>query len=269
MRYGMLCDMFKANAAQRMLFLLLITCGLIPVAAVCPVAADEEPAAFAEMTTAPPPVPRPAENMLREGLEEILARREYRNIHLQNRFNELVAGIVNRVIRWWQDFVGEPIGRLYSNNPWIYWTLVTVLVFLIVGILYHILWVLRSTFSATEKRERGRMVADQLHGTPPEQLLAEADEMAARGEYFLALRRLYLALLLRLDRGDVVRYDPALTNREVARKVRSRPAVSAPFEALSQAAERAWYSVGATSAEEYQNCRRWALEAWEGVEEGA
>ena len=68
MRYGMLCDMFKANAAQRMLFLLLITCGLIPVAAVCPVAADEEPAAFAEMTTAPPRVHGPAEIMLREGL---------------------------------------------------------------------------------------------------------------------------------------------------------------------------------------------------------
>ena len=79
--------------------------------------------------------------------------------------------------------------------------------------------------------------------------------MAAAGDYRAAVHELYLATLQHLDERGLLRFRPALTNREHLRHGRVAPALLAPLTTLVDGYDRAWYSGAACTADDWRRFR--------------
>ncbi|HED03963.1 MAG TPA: DUF4129 domain-containing protein [Candidatus Fraserbacteria bacterium] len=85
-------------------------------------------------------------------------------------------------------------------------------------------------------------------------LLSSAQEQAAQGNYRLALRSLYTALLVHLDRLGALDYQPTQTDEEHLRALQKRgmQALYAQLRPIAELVERRWYGLEATTAEDFQ-----------------
>ncbi len=94
---------------------------------------------------------------------------------------------------------------------------------------------------------------------------ARAEELASAGDYRLAVRCLYLALLVTLHRRGLIGYEPEGTNHEyeveLRRSISSRPegqggeVVLGGFGEVVNAFEYAWYGRYAVDAAAWERCR--------------
>ena len=115
-------------------------------------------------------------------------------------------------------------------------------------------------------RRRPRRAAP-LTGTEEELTLAEArdadalrtlaDEQAARGDFRRAFRLMYLATLVALDTGGVLRFDRSRTNWEYLRALRAagRDDVYEAMTPLTRAFDRVWYGFASADAGDYARAR--------------
>ena len=98
--------------------------------------------------------------------------------------------------------------------------------------------------------------ADQL---PEDGWIALALEMAAKGEWRLALRALYLASLAHLAQRELVRLAPSKSNheyrQELRRRARALPAVQQAFTETADAFDRVWYGTHAADASLFDTAR--------------
>jgi hypothetical protein len=85
--------------------------------------------------------------------------------------------------------------------------------------------------------------ADEMedHADDPEAFLAAARELAASGQYRRAYRAVFLALLLRMDHLEWIRFDRTRTNGEYLRALRSRPDVLTWLRPLATDFDLHWY----------------------------
>jgi hypothetical protein len=95
----------------------------------------------------------------------------------------------------------------------------------------------------------------------PDVLAAAAKDLAAAGQLRRAYRAIFLAILLRLDKQGLIRFDRSRTNGEYLRSLRSRPEIFTWMRPLTNEFDVRWY--GERSVEE-QDFRR-ALRAYEGL----
>ena len=87
----------------------------------------------------------------------------------------------------------------------------------------------------------------------PSDLFAQAGEAFANAKYAEAIRLALLALIARLEKQGLIRYDTTRTNREYQRELRHMTDVAASFGQLARIYERVWYgrvSAGRAEAEE-------------------
>jgi hypothetical protein len=94
---------------------------------------------------------------------------------------------------------------------------------------------------------------DIVKGLTASQAFARAEQLAAAGDYLIALRTLFAATLLRLAELDYLELQVGMTNREYLRLLGRRRAAGDPsrktlptqlvkmFERLTNEFERAWY----------------------------
>jgi hypothetical protein len=88
-------------------------------------------------------------------------------------------------------------------------------------------------------------------------LLQEAKRHEQAGDFRLALRALFLGVMLRFQEDGVIELRPGLTNRDYLREVRARRAASAPsFSSLVAEFERAWYGGREVDASRYAQVRQ-------------
>lgn len=223
-----------------------------------PVLAPEVPApqAMAEPS-------RPSATVLREHLQQILSRPEYRP-RGKDWLWELKLRLLRAVLQWWEERVAPLFSNLYAAQPVVYWSIFAVLLLLLLGILYHIYYSLRSAFGTNARRRtkaKDLALPQRLGG--PEELLREADAAAGSGQFALAFRWLYLALIRHLDRRSLVRFDGSATNYDYLRQVGDHPDIARHLEPLTRAAEPVWYGYREATAEDYRRCREWAMAAWQ------
>jgi hypothetical protein len=207
--------------------------------------------------------PRPSTPVLREDLQDILARPEFR-ARGKDWLWELKLRLLRAVIQWWEERVAPLFSDLRAAQPVVYWTIFAVLLLLLTGILYHIYTSLRSAFGSNV-RHRGRAadatLPQRLGG--PEELLREADAAAGKGQFALAFRWLYLALIRQLDRKSLLRFDGSATNHDYLRQLGAHPEITRHLEPLTRAVEPVWYGYQTATPEDYQRCREWVLAAWQ------
>jgi len=237
--------------------------------------------AFAQDIT-PPPASAPAEGpsaalgparpstaSLRQDLAGILARPEFEPAG-RNWWAEFWLRLLGKVVQWFSRTFAPFFGELYAARPIVYWTVVAVVWVVLVGLLYHIYWTLRSALGTGSRRPKAAsetVLPPPLGG--PEELLRQADQAAATGDFPLAFRWLYLALIRHLDRSSVVRFDRSSTDSEYLRQLRPPPDVRRYLEPLTRAVEPVWYGYQSANADDYRRCRECVTEAWREGDTGA
>lgn len=75
----------------------------------------------------------------------------------------------------------------------------------------------------------------------PAEAVSHAQSLARDGDFRTAVRYMYLALLLRLDAANLLRYDRALTNSEYLEQLRGNPQLRAEITPIIQTFDRVWY----------------------------
>lgn len=145
-------------------------------------------------------------------------------------------------------------GRILVNIVW---------VLLGLGILYLLYLAIRHVEWKAKLARRAKAVLEE---DEPERTLdewlAQADELAAKGQYREAVRALYLACLLRFDEHRVARFIRGETNWEHLARIQAsdrRPA-DLDFRPATQAFDRIWYGKRVRGREDVEMFRAWYTE---------
>ena len=122
-----------------------------------------------------------------------------------------------------------------------------VLAALIIGIAYVLAYAIRrgkwGKGSRGQRRPERTVSTDALEERveDPDSLLAVARELAASGQFHRAYRAIFLAILLRMDKVELIRFDRSRTNGEYLRSLRAHPDVLAWMRPLANDFDFRWY----------------------------
>jgi hypothetical protein len=220
-----------------------------------PVAGKPDPAASDSAGTddtpsrpapAPPIVaPDPHDAVVRREAAEILARPEFREFedHPGRGLRELIERLVEWLFRH-----RDPIERPLAPRPIPSFSLPGPLGFMVAAIAIAAALIGLAFFSRPWQRARPRLEVAAATSTsladPRERASTEwvddADRLAAEGRYREALRALYLATLVALDRRRIIRFDATLTNGQYVRQMPEGQTRRA-FRELTRIFDRIWY----------------------------
>lgn len=202
---------------------------------------------------------RPSAPELRQMLDEILASGYQLKAPLQVRLQEWLM----RGLRW----LSERLGSLSEAGPladlplWMNWVIFGVCMVLLGLLLAHMALTLRGVLAEGrtgdgERRERAQT-------TNPRSLMDAAEEAFRRGEHDAAVRLLYRAVLLRLDRLGLLNHDPARTNWEnVLALHSSADELRDAMTGLARVMDDCVYGGGRASAQTWERARDWADILW-------
>lgn len=160
----------------------------------------------------------PEPGRTQNALAEILRRPEFFPLAIE-KWMERLSEIISR------HFAGSTAGRGFSDllrlldNDYVRnaaMVLVIALFLLIVLFTKGLLG--RNILSLRAMRERALSGGEKMS---PLLLELQAEELAGRGEFLHAMKSLYIAFLLHLSARNVLRFDPARTNREIERTLRA------------------------------------------------
>ncbi|MGD9495329.1 MAG: DUF4129 domain-containing protein [Armatimonadota bacterium] len=217
------------------------------------------PASAAAATVAMAAV-RPSEQALRDALREILAH------------GYQLAPPARIQMEEWLSWLLRQLGRLLDAlslaaplagaPPWVTWVIFGICLALVLLILAHIVLVVRRVLLEPERRPWGGTRAARQREDPAA-VLAQAEGALARGEYDLAVRLLYRAALLRLDRLGLLRLDATRTNWENLLALRAEDAgLHAALASLTQVVDDTVYGGEAVSSARAEACRGWVEAVW-------
>ncbi len=174
---------------------------------------------------------------------------------------------IEQWLAWLVRHIAKLLGDLSESGPlagmplWLWWVIFGICVALLVLILAHIVLTVRSvlrqdrTPSSPRRRRRRRQ--------DPAAVLKAAERALEEGEYERAVRLLYQAALLRLDRVGLLSEDPTRTNWEnLAAMPADAGAVTEALAALTRTVDDAVYGGRPVSRSTAVQCRAWLDELW-------
>lgn len=205
------------------------------------------------------PPGRPPAPVLRETLQDIL-RSGYRLTEPpEARLRELLARLL-RLLRELLSGLSEA-GPLAGLPPWMTFLLTGVLAVLMALIIAHIVVGLRGLL--VERRGRGETPPAAPERLDPLSVLERAEDAFRRGEHETALRLLYQAVLLRLDRRGLLVHDPARTNWENLRALAAaRAEAREAMAGLTREVDACTYGGRRASVRTWEQSRAWADLLW-------
>jgi hypothetical protein len=181
-----------------------------------------------ETDEAPPSVDAPSlasqDFEARQQAQEILSRDIFRDV--EARRHDGLTDLIERVLAWFFDrdmpdvdtSASAPIPSLPLPGP-VFFVVLGVLFALAVGIFLYV--------SRTQADSVATQAPAEVEAMPdprersPDAWIGEAAALAAQGRYREALRALYLATLVSLDRSAWIRFEPSLTNWQYLRQMRT------------------------------------------------
>jgi hypothetical protein len=143
-----------------------------------------------------------------------------------------------------------------------------ILLVLIVGYLAYTYLKDRTPSSSRAAPAAGEKPAEDPRDRAPEEHLDDAALLARQGDYRAALRALYLATLVSLDRRGFIQFDPALTNWQYIRQM-SPGATRRDFAQFTRVFDYKWYGDEPTLESDYLVCRAIADRVCRGEERAA
>jgi hypothetical protein len=233
--------------------LILIACAL---GAAAPLRAQPraEPEAPTVDAIEPADGENPADDHARQQIAEILSRQEFREF--AERDDQFLSELIDKLFKALAELGGEaerdaessPV-RLPDLSPWVLMALAVIALCLIA--VYATAGRRRVVLAA-----RKTAVETQLPvAAGPVSLLDEAAQLAARGDMRGALRALYVANLLMLDRKQMIEFESWKTNGMYIRAM-PQGEVRLLFAAFTRIFDHKWYGHEPATPEDYQECRR-------------
>jgi hypothetical protein len=193
---------------------------------------------------------------VREEVTEILARDEFREFAKAE--NRTIADLLERFFRWLREQgVGEgqtqePATELPRLSPWVLMALA------VIGTLLIVVYVTSRKRAALSPRPRPRREGiEVVTDREPAHYLDDAATLAERGDFRGALRALYVATLVTLDRRGMIEFDPARTNWQYLRTM-PRGDTRRAFATFTRVFDHKWYGHEPAGPEDYRRCRRMA-----------
>lgn len=198
----------------------------------------------------------------KQKLAEILRREEYQKPKVEEE---------SLIQRWRREFF-EWLARMFPRAaPQLgdtsgFQSLSVVLQIVLYGLLaaaigfliYRFAPFLRSRFGRTKKKKKGdRVIMGERidDDASADDLFAEADELARKGELRLAIRKGYVALLCELSDRKLIGLARHKTNRDYLRDVRKRPRLFENMSGVTQSFERHWYGFKKFEADDWDAFR--------------
>ena len=206
--------------------------------------------------TEPPTVATPEQIA---ALREVLARPEFGSAAGRGVLDRLLDP-ARSVVRWVVAEIIRLIGRLLDGNgAAVSYATVAVGVAVTAAAGLMVRRLLRGTL-ATEAALAG---AGPTRPVRADEELARARSLAEAGDLRAAIHHRYLAVLRRLDERGLLRFDRALTNRELLPRVPADAAVATSLAPLVARFDRLWYGQSTCSREEHEEFARLADRVWE------
>jgi hypothetical protein len=202
----------------------------------------------------------PAATATRERLQQILARKEYQP-------EEKQESALQAWLKKIRQKINELLGRLFfggsSKALPDAGSLQAIRWLIILALLISLVWATVLLLRRFQRRqaklqndspneESREILGEQFDAdVTADDLLKTAAEMARKGEYRLAIRRAYLALLYELEQRGKLRLHRAKTNRDYLRELQQEPYIHPLVSLLTNDYERVWYGDGAATMEDY------------------
>jgi hypothetical protein len=197
----------------------------------------------------------PPPETIRRTAEEVLQRPYFKlepasyNLSLYQRILGFFARILGFLARLFRP-IGSAFAALYAVSPFLAWLFVIVLLLVAAALIVHIVY---SFKKALEKRKEMQdfSVLEEKSVDEPEGWEERAREAAGNADYISALRFLFRASLLRLERARERPFKRAATNREYLRRFRETPAYD-PLSFFVDMIDVKWYGGGECTEEHYE-----------------
>lgn len=218
-----------------------------------------------EQPNAPGPLPvleiEPRDASVQDDVGRILARSEFREF--EDDRGEGLRDLFERLMTWLFQNRDAPapidaptFPRIGLPGPWVFIALGLLLLLAVAA--YLVIARRRADGDEAERYVLAASSAD-LRDRAPSSFLEEAAALAEAGELRGALRSLYLATLVSLDRRRWIAFDPHLTNWQYSRQI-PRGAVRDLFGGFTRLFDHKWYGEEPTTRSDYERCRELAMQ---------
>lgn len=199
-------------------------------------------------------LPDPAAAGKRANISDILARPEFQTAKKEKTpFEKLREWLADQFVKWISRIA--PGADVKSEK---YAAILRIVLYVVIGAgIAWLGWILYRRFlkrERVEETDKGRRVilGEVLdEKTTVEELMGEAAKYAQAGDYRQAIRKVYIALLYDMDKREVIRIEPSLTNREYLRAVRAQVKLYPPMRDMTDRFDLIWYGQGTVGAGEY------------------
>ncbi len=165
---------------------------------------------------------------------------------------ERIAAWLDRVFSWRQP--STPNVNLPTVNPKI---ILGILIVIAAGAFAVLVGVIVQAIGRRSARSRPLALDEEeatlVEARDNDSLLGLAEQQAKAGDYRRAFRLVYLAALVALDTGGVLRFDRSKTNWEYLRALRAagRGDIYSALTPLTREFDQVWYGFGQTDASHY------------------
>jgi hypothetical protein len=200
-------------------------------------------------------LPDPASAGKRASIADILSRPEFQTTKKEKTpFEKMKEWLAEKLVQWLSRVA--PGADVKSAK---YAAILRIVLYVALGVgLVWLGWILYRRFLKREPAadtDKGRRVilGEVLdEKTTVEELMAEAAKYAQAGDYRQAIRKVYIALLYDMDKREVIRIEPSLTNREYLRAVRAQVKLYPPMRDMTDRFDLVWYGQGTVGVGEYE-----------------
>lgn len=194
------------------------------------------------------PAALPADDLIRQKAAEVLARPDFRlESEADDGSASFLLWLLETVLRPILDFLAS-LNALPVGLKWLVILGLSALLLLLVG---HIAW---SFYVAIRGRpDRPFAPAGRDARTGPEEWERDASRLAADGDWINAVRHLFRACLVRIERVERRPFRRGITNHELLRRYRTSPLLE-PLETFVDTIDRSWYGGMVCREEDYAQC---------------
>lgn len=191
----------------------------------------------------------------RRRAEEILSRDIFRDVEARRR--DGLTDLIERVLSWLFDHDLPEVSTPSVPTPAL--PLPGPTFFIVLGVLFAIAVAAFLFLSRTKSEETSVAAPTLVDAMPdprersPDAWMGDAAALAAQGRYREALRALYLATLVSLDRSAWIRFEPSLTNWQYLRQMRTGP-IRTDFRLFTSTFDVKVYGGEPASEADYKTC---------------
>ncbi|HZS09900.1 MAG TPA: DUF4129 domain-containing protein [Blastocatellia bacterium] len=194
----------------------------------------------------------------RDRLERILAQSEYKDelqkeSAIERWFRKVTEKIIEFLSRLFSSGGGKKPAQPSAGTLNLFRVLLlAAIVAAVVFGSFRLLRQLRQRVQEDAPAEKREILGEVIEeGTTSEDLFRNAAELARHGNYRMAIRRAYVALLYELELRGKLQLHRSKTNRDYLRELSSEKYIYSPVEAMTRSFERAWYGQAETGMEDY------------------